>query len=265
MPATSKLLLEAGFTPFRYNPIFGHPPPDGITNLIAVSEQSNADQSRHRPALCAAAELPVSRRRIVGMGRRQDGRLVRERIVRHRRAQHEGRLPGQPAGPAGSAALERAAAVVSVQPGRAECRDLPSPRRRQPDDHQPGRLLRPGQLDARPPDAAGRAALRSRLELRAGRTERHHRDVVPESGADRHRADARASMRTTTSRRASASPTTCSAPAERRSSSTGAATSRTPRTIRRTPRPTRASRSCGRSSTAAGPTPTATRWSTATC
>jgi hypothetical protein len=42
MPATSKLLFEAGFTPFRYNPIFGHPPPDGITNLIAVSEQSNA-------------------------------------------------------------------------------------------------------------------------------------------------------------------------------------------------------------------------------
>lgn len=42
MVANSKLLLEAGFTPFRYNPIFGHPPPDGITNLIPVTEQSNA-------------------------------------------------------------------------------------------------------------------------------------------------------------------------------------------------------------------------------
>ena len=42
MTATSKLLLEAGFTPFRYNPIFGHPPPDGITNLIPVTEQSIA-------------------------------------------------------------------------------------------------------------------------------------------------------------------------------------------------------------------------------
>jgi len=41
-PVTSKLLLEAGYTPFRYNPIFGHPPPDGITNLIPVTEQSNA-------------------------------------------------------------------------------------------------------------------------------------------------------------------------------------------------------------------------------
>jgi hypothetical protein len=42
MTATSKLLLEAGYTPFRYNPIFGHPPPDGITNLIPVTEQSIA-------------------------------------------------------------------------------------------------------------------------------------------------------------------------------------------------------------------------------
>jgi len=42
MPATNKLLLEAGYTAFRYNPIFGFPPPDGITNLIAVTEQSNA-------------------------------------------------------------------------------------------------------------------------------------------------------------------------------------------------------------------------------
>ena len=39
-------------------------------------------------------------------------------------------------------------------------------------------------------DAAGRAAVRPRIELRAGRTERHHADVVPESGADHDRADA---------------------------------------------------------------------------
>jgi len=42
MVANTKLLVEAGYTPFRYNPIFGHPPPDGITNLIPVTEQSNA-------------------------------------------------------------------------------------------------------------------------------------------------------------------------------------------------------------------------------
>ncbi|HKB11876.1 MAG TPA: TonB-dependent receptor [Vicinamibacterales bacterium] len=42
MPVSNKLLLEAGYTAFRYNPIFGFPPPDGITSLIPVTEQSNA-------------------------------------------------------------------------------------------------------------------------------------------------------------------------------------------------------------------------------
>jgi hypothetical protein len=42
MPATSKLLFDASMTIFRYNPAFGFPPPDGITNLIPVQEQSSA-------------------------------------------------------------------------------------------------------------------------------------------------------------------------------------------------------------------------------
>ena len=42
MAPTSKVLIEAGYQAFRYQPIFGFPPPDGITNLIAVTEQSNA-------------------------------------------------------------------------------------------------------------------------------------------------------------------------------------------------------------------------------
>jgi hypothetical protein len=42
MPVTSKLLLDANATWFRYNPAFGFPPPDGITNLIGVQEQSGA-------------------------------------------------------------------------------------------------------------------------------------------------------------------------------------------------------------------------------
>jgi hypothetical protein len=40
MPATNRLLLEGNATIFRYNPAFGFPPPDGITNLIPVQEQS---------------------------------------------------------------------------------------------------------------------------------------------------------------------------------------------------------------------------------
>ena len=42
MPATSRLLFDGGFTLFRYNPAFGYPPPDGLTGLIAVTEQSAA-------------------------------------------------------------------------------------------------------------------------------------------------------------------------------------------------------------------------------
>ena len=42
MAASNKLLLEAGMNFFRYQPIFGQPPPDGITDLIPVTEVSNA-------------------------------------------------------------------------------------------------------------------------------------------------------------------------------------------------------------------------------
>jgi hypothetical protein len=42
MPMSNKLLLDASMTFFRYNPAFGFPPPDGITNLIPVTEQSTA-------------------------------------------------------------------------------------------------------------------------------------------------------------------------------------------------------------------------------
>jgi hypothetical protein len=42
MPVNNKLLLDANYAAFRYNPLFGFPPPDGITNLIPVTEQSNA-------------------------------------------------------------------------------------------------------------------------------------------------------------------------------------------------------------------------------
>jgi hypothetical protein len=53
MPLNNKLLLDANLTVFRYNPAFGFPPPDGITNLIPVTEQSNALR-------CTPAGLPVS-------------------------------------------------------------------------------------------------------------------------------------------------------------------------------------------------------------
>ena len=42
MPLNNKLLLDANMTIFRYNPAFGFPQPDGVTNLIPVTEQSGA-------------------------------------------------------------------------------------------------------------------------------------------------------------------------------------------------------------------------------
>ena len=41
MTMSPRVLLEAGYTAFRYNPIFGQPPPDGITDLIPVTQQIN--------------------------------------------------------------------------------------------------------------------------------------------------------------------------------------------------------------------------------
>ncbi|MEO8258439.1 MAG: TonB-dependent receptor [Acidobacteriota bacterium] len=60
MPVNSKLLIDANMTLFRYNPAFGFPPPDGITNLIGVTEQSaalactNANPALQHPGCTAA-------------------------------------------------------------------------------------------------------------------------------------------------------------------------------------------------------------------
>jgi hypothetical protein len=40
--ASNKLLFDAGIQFFRYQPIFGHPAPDGVKGLIPVTQQSNA-------------------------------------------------------------------------------------------------------------------------------------------------------------------------------------------------------------------------------
>ncbi len=111
MPATSKLLFEADMTIFRYNPAFGYPPPDGITNLIPVTEQSSAlalQRQRHAcvsgvgglhagkrgdTALGAGDQLPLPRDRSVGPRGGRHQQLYRQRGVRHRFAQHEGGLP----------------------------------------------------------------------------------------------------------------------------------------------------------------------------
>src|SRR5215208_3047730 len=55
-PMTNKLLLEAGFTRFMFRGgTTGRPAPDGIINLIPVTEQSTANN----PAVAAGVPLPV--------------------------------------------------------------------------------------------------------------------------------------------------------------------------------------------------------------
>ena len=66
MPYNNRLLLEANATAFRYNPAFGFPPPDGITNLIPVTERStalactNANPGLRHPG-CTAANAATLR------------------------------------------------------------------------------------------------------------------------------------------------------------------------------------------------------------
>jgi len=168
MPMTNKILLDAGYTAFRYNPLFGFPAPDGDTSNIMVTEQSTAIN----PATgiqYAPCELPVSFARLVGLGCRQDGRLQHVDVVRHRFTQHEGWLPGLPSGPARPDAHQLGAAGVSLQCGRAERGDVSPAGLRQPDAHGAQQRLLPGQLYPWPPDAAGRPALRPRAQLRARR------------------------------------------------------------------------------------------------
>ena len=46
MPKTNRMLLEAGVSRFAYQPVFGTPPSDGITDLIPVTEQQAIDGHR---------------------------------------------------------------------------------------------------------------------------------------------------------------------------------------------------------------------------
>ena len=90
-PATNRLLLEAGFTPVRLpdQRRSRQRPPDGIFDLIPVTEQSRASTAT-RPNFAYRA-----RRTATCDNYAQPEQLARVGVVRHRRAQHEGRLPGR--------------------------------------------------------------------------------------------------------------------------------------------------------------------------
>ena len=176
MPASNKLLLEAGFTVFRYQPIFGHPAPDGITNLIPVTRAVERDQPGDRA--CATHRwrttgIAAWRAGALPTGKTDD--ILTVGVLRHRRAQRQDRLSVPQLDLLDKDMANSHAAWLSLQPGRAERGQLLPARLRSPHDHEDAQLLHAGQLDARPPHAAGRAALGPRVELRAVRTERHDR------------------------------------------------------------------------------------------
>ena len=119
--STNKLLLEAGYTRVPLQPDLRpsaagrHHQPDPGHRAV------ERDQPGHRPAVRAAARTTRYRGvESVGMGGRQDRRLAGDGVLRHRRAQHEGRLPGQPAGSARSDDRRTRRSWLPLQPGRAE-------------------------------------------------------------------------------------------------------------------------------------------------
>jgi hypothetical protein len=205
MPASNRLLLDANMTVFRYNPAFGFPAPDRVTGLIPATQQSTALRcvraGQHvEPGLREADEpetlrwAPQANYRYRaleqwGYAEGRDQLRQRERVVRHRFAQHEGRLSVLLAATARQNHRGREPAPLSLQRGQSERGHLPPAGVEPQLDHAAARLLRPGQLHARPSDAVGRAPLRPGEQLRAGRGERHVDGLVPEPQPHHHRAD----------------------------------------------------------------------------
>ena len=192
-------------------------------DLVRIVEQCTAGcagQRQHpRP------DLPLAEQRSVHQRPQQEHhhQLARERVVRHRRPQLQVRLHRQPArrSAVGEPGAEQPATTASTTACRTSSRMYDQRLPERPLDAQ-RRLLRPAAVDAQPPDAAGRAALRPRVELGAGAAGW----ARPLPAAAARFAETPVVDATTTSRRAWRRPTTCSATARRRSRRRSASISR---------------------------------------
>ena len=165
-PISNRVLFESGYSDFRAR--WGDVMPEGaITNLIPVTEQStNAGvpfaNYLYRGWLAQPSQRPEARHLA---------RVARLRVGQQQpEVRLSGRLHGGEDHDAGGAAAElhvQQRLADSVEHARrAHARQRPHPLRR---------VLRPGCLDPRAPDAAGRAAFRDGLELGPGRRERRPR------------------------------------------------------------------------------------------
>ena len=118
----------------------------------AVDQRRRADRQLHLPRVARAAVAEPVARHLAGVG-----------LLRVGHAQPEGRLPGRLHGRRRPRRMVGAAAQLHVQQRRRRfsCSSA-SVRPRVSDRIRYERVLRPGCVDARAPDAAGRAALRAR-------------------------------------------------------------------------------------------------------
>ncbi len=190
MPATNKLLFEAGVQSYITEPIFGQPPPDGITNLIPVTEQSNANRcavaaGQPLPVPCTSASdnipwAPVANyryRAVESWGPAESSAYDVLGSTSYVTGAHSAKIGYQ----LRYLDLLDKDVANSTQLGYRVNRGIPNavsyylPDFGRRGDHHQQQRLRAGQLDARTADAAGRAALGPRQQLRASREERHAR------------------------------------------------------------------------------------------
>ena len=189
---TNKLLLEAGFTRFMFRGgTTGRPAPDGIMDLIPVTEQSTA--------INPSTSLPYAPRanyvyRGVATANPNYANPNNWRAsASYVTGSHEMKVGYQ------GAYIRVKNWFLVNEPQLAYRFNQGVPNQftfRLPEWHQSDRTgtavaVRPGQVDARPADAAGRVTLRPRLELHAGGAQRDGADVTIQRGADQLPADAR--------------------------------------------------------------------------
>ena len=125
-PISNRVLLEAGFSRFAYGYArFGMAAPDGLMDLIPVTEQSGI-YGRPQPLLSRrvrSARLRLQRQR------RAAERLARVDVLRDRRAQREGRLPGLLLGGAQRARAEQSRSCATRSTTRSRSASRTSCRR----------------------------------------------------------------------------------------------------------------------------------------
>ena len=205
-PVTNRLLFEAGFSSFS-SKWGGYVPPGSQTGLVAVTEQSTA------------AGVPIPNFTYRGWNsaasNNQQHNIWRASLA-YVTGAHSFKVGYQSAYEVYRQVPERRQpAELHVQQRHADAvHDAHRPAHpEQP--HALRRLLRAGSVDARPSHAAGRAAVRARVELVPRGRERHPRRQ-PVQQPLHLPASRTASPASTTSRRGWARPTISSGTARRR-------------------------------------------------